>query len=85
MLARGATLHVKLAIRAAIGAGRGRLVRQLLSESLLLALTGAIAGVLLAYWSLDSLVALIPLSLPANSPGGDQYDGAGCSRSGSAR
>jgi predicted permease len=68
MLARGATRHVELAIRAAIGAGRGRLVRQLLTESLVLALTGAFAGVLLAYASLDSLVALIPLSLPANSP-----------------
>jgi predicted permease len=68
MLARGATRHVELAIRAAIGAGRGRLVRQLLTESLLLASTGAFAGVLLAYASLDSLVALIPLSLPANSP-----------------
>ena len=68
MLARGATRHVELAIRAAIGAGRGRLVRQLLTESLILALTGAGAGVLLAYASLDSLVALIPLSLPANSP-----------------
>ena len=68
MLARGATRHVELAIRAAIGAGRGRLVRQLLTESLLLALAGAVAGVLLAYVSLDSLVALVPLSLPANSP-----------------
>ena len=68
MLARGATRHVELAIRAAIGAGRGRLVRQLLTESLILALAGAVAGVLLAYASLDSLVALIPLELPANSP-----------------
>ncbi len=68
MLARGATRDVELSIRAAIGAGRGRLVRQLLTESLLLAIAGAFVGVLLAYISLDSLVALIPLSLPANSP-----------------
>ena len=68
MLARGATRDVELAIRASIGAGRGRLMRQLLTESLLLALAGAVAGVLLAYATLGSLVALIPLSLPANSP-----------------
>jgi putative ABC transport system permease protein len=67
-LARGATRHVELAIRASIGAGRGRLVRQLLTESLLLAILGAGMGVVLATVSLDSLVALIPLSLPANSP-----------------
>jgi predicted permease len=68
MLARGATRDVELAIRASIGAGRGRLVRQLLTESVLLALAGASVGILIAYVSLDSLVALIPLSLPANSP-----------------
>lgn len=68
LLARGATRDTELAIRAAIGAGRGRLFRQLLTESLLLAVAGALVGVLLAYASLDSLVALIPLSLPANSP-----------------
>jgi putative ABC transport system permease protein len=56
LLARGATRDVELAIRAAIGAGRGRLVRQLLTENLLLALAGALAGVLVAYASLDSLV-----------------------------
>ncbi|HWK08405.1 MAG TPA: FtsX-like permease family protein [Vicinamibacterales bacterium] len=68
LLARGATRDVELAIRASIGAGRARLVRQLLTESLLLAVAGALIGVLLAYVSLDSLVALIPLSLPPNSP-----------------
>jgi len=68
VLARGAMRDVELAIRASIGAGRGRLVRQLLTESLLLASAGAIVGVLVAYTSLDALVGLIPLSLPANSP-----------------
>lgn len=68
MFARGATRDMEFAIRASIGAGRLRLVRQLLTESLLLAVSGAFVGVVLAYLSLDSLVALIPLSLPSNSP-----------------
>jgi putative ABC transport system permease protein len=67
-LARGATRDVELAIRAAVGADRGQLVRQLFTESVLLAVAGALVGMVLAYASLDSLVALIPLSLPANSP-----------------
>jgi putative ABC transport system permease protein len=68
LLARGATRHVELAIRASIGAGRARLLRQLLTESVILALGGASLGLLFAWLTLDSLVAIIPLSLPPNSP-----------------
>lgn len=68
LLARGATRQTELAIRASIGAGRGRLMRQLLVESLVLAVAGAIVGVLLAYALLDSLVSLVPITLPANAP-----------------
>ncbi len=68
LLARGATRRAELGIRASLGAGRLRLVRQLLAESLVLALAGGVAGALLAWVSLDLLVANIPLSLPENSP-----------------
>jgi predicted permease len=68
LLARGATRQTELAIRASIGAGRGRLMRQLLVESLVLAAAGALVGVLLAYVLLDSLVSLVPITLPANAP-----------------
>jgi predicted permease len=64
LLARGTGRSKELAIRAALGAGRGRLVRQLLTESLVLASCGAVFGLAIAYGLLRVIVAISPASVP---------------------
>ena len=60
LLARGTSRAHEFAVRAAIGASRGRLMRQLLVESLLLAFSGAALGVAASYWGLPALLRLLP-------------------------
>ena len=59
MLARANAREKEISLRLAVGAGKGRLVRQLLTESILLGLGGGLMGVALAYWADDSLLALL--------------------------
>jgi putative ABC transport system permease protein len=68
LMARATVRAREMAIRAAIGANRSTLMRQLLTESVVIALVGGVLGVLLAFWSVDLILALDPGEVPRVAP-----------------
>ncbi len=64
LLGQAARRQTEMAMRVALGAGRRRIVRQLMAETLVIAVPGGVIGVLLARWGLNALVAMAPRTLP---------------------
>lgn len=64
LLARSTVRRKEVAIRAAVGAGRGRVIRQLLAESVVLSIVGGVLGVLFAWWAIAVLVRISPHAIP---------------------
>ncbi len=74
LLARGAQRNAEFAIRGSVGADRQRVLRQLLTESMIQSLIGGVAGFALAYWGVGVLVSILPASVPrADGIGIDIY------------
>ena len=71
-LVRATVRQKEIAVRSALGAGRRRLIRQMLTESLMFGLAGAAAGILIARWSLRLFVAYMPADIERFVPGWDQ-------------
>jgi putative ABC transport system permease protein len=68
LLARSAARSKEFAVRGSLGASRGRLIQQLLTESLTLALLGGLLGIAVAYWGVKALIAAVPNDLRGNMP-----------------
>jgi putative ABC transport system permease protein len=64
LLARTSARRKELAVRAALGAGRGRLIQQFLAESFTLSFAGGVMGILIASWAVNLLPAILPANLP---------------------
>ena len=64
LLARMTTRQREVGIRAAMGAGRGSLIRQFLTENLVVSLLGGVAGLLLAFWGVDLMTRVLPKTIP---------------------